>query len=207
MIWLGLQRFSSLFPKLPNGAIHLKSPEKQQLKTDKCGCIFRNARDDLLSRENLLICNLKSLKLIAIVTNFFVSFQSNLFKINICKICSFSVLSLLIFFILSFIVCNSKVSSTPPNENLWHVPKLFWLIKQSSTLWKHEKHQKQIRIFLQQVRLPIIFLYRSTVHSWHDEFLPLFLSCVEFQTTNRHSLFFVAWPYFFPPLNIKIVNK
>ncbi len=35
-------------------------------------------------------------------------------------------------------------------------------------------------------------MYRSTGQSQHDEFLLLFLSHVEYQTTNRLFLFFVA---------------
>ncbi len=34
--------------------------------------------------------------------------------------------------------------------------------------------------------------YSWTGQSRHDEFLPSFLSCVEFQTTNRFFLFFIA---------------
>ncbi len=40
------------------------------------------------------------------------------------------------------------------------------------------------------------FLYSWTGQSRHDEFLPSFLSCVEFQTTNRFFLFFIAYPNF-----------
>ncbi len=76
----------------------------------------------------------------------------------------------------------------------WHL-RINKEVKEDLLMWSSflttDPHYKT---FIDHLETPAteVAWYSWTGQSRHDEFLPSFLSCVEFQTTNRFFLFFIA---------------